>query len=197
MGPADDIESDGIHGINTRGNRGKHEINVVNHHIEHGPDIGAPERVAARANGFEQGPFSANDLVGHRDGRFPCRIEPFDVTDLENTEIFPGSRNKFHGFTAGNGDRFFHQDVQAAMEALHTDGVVRDRRRRDDDGVDFRDHRLDVLKSLDAMFVRGGFPGGYDRIEYADQLHLGMGGRFVRMKGAEATAADNSEFEHG
>ena len=112
----------------------QHQIDVVNHQIQHGADVG-------RTSGERADPrrFDEPRLIEIGFGGDQRRIKTFDMSDLEHGLAASGRGHQIVGFAHAAGQWFFDQDVQAAIEKRQRDVAMRVRGSGDDRRVDFID----------------------------------------------------------
>ena len=83
----------------------QHDVQVVDHHVQHDADVGRAKRVAARARGFDV--FRIADVGRHGGQR---RIEPLDVADLQHQRLScRASATRSFGLGRRRRERLFDQ----------------------------------------------------------------------------------------
>ena len=112
----------------------KHQIDVVNHQVQHGADIGRTSGERA-----DPGRLDESRLIEIGLGGDQRRIESFDVPDLQHGLAAAGRGDQIVGLAHAAGQRLFDQDVQAAIEKRQCDVAMRVGGGGDDRRVDFVD----------------------------------------------------------
>ena len=79
---AEHRDAERLHVLDRRLGERQHDVQVVDHHVQHDADVGRAKRVAARARGFDV--FRIADVGRHGGER---RIESLDVADLQHDAL--------------------------------------------------------------------------------------------------------------
>ena len=112
----------------------QHQIDVMDHEIQHHRDVIGAVRVGAVAAGLQH-----HDLLAshHLDQLAEGRVKALDVPHLQQTAGGFRRSNQIGGLVLGGCDRLLDQDVDARVKAGHADAVVQERRHRDANRFDF------------------------------------------------------------
>ena len=99
----------------------QHQIDVVDHQIQHHRHIVGPVGVGAVAPGFEHHDL----LAGHHLEQFAeGRVEALDVAHLQQPAGGFGGLDQGGGLLLGGGDRLLDQHVHAGLQGGHADPVM-------------------------------------------------------------------------
>jgi hypothetical protein len=109
---------------------GVEQVEVMDHQVEHGADIGG-------STGERPVPFAFDELGPNRPAaqRLKRRVEPFDVSDLEDDPFAAGDVHEVRGLFNRGCDRLFDQERNAALEKCRGDRVMMAGRDDDASGV--------------------------------------------------------------
>ncbi len=171
----------------TAGDHLMHQVEIVDHQVEHGTDIGATTRPRphAPARHFLR-------RVGEIEKAGAGKDKPLLMADSENLAGLIRERDKRVGFVEAGGDRFFDKHVGAGIQKRAHDGGMRHRRRADADEIDAAEKIAPVGDGLHAMRGERAF------------AHFGIGvGNRGEFDAVEATilrrmmSAERSGADHG
>ena len=113
-----------------------HEIEVVDHEIEHDGHIGA-----ARTERRETVALDKPGAIDKRHRRADRTIKPFDVTNLQQHTGRSRPRQQIVGFVKRHRERLLDEYVLAAIDRRRCNRMVSGRRHHDGDGVNLVEHR--------------------------------------------------------
>lgn len=127
----EDGQADGAHFYDRGVGEAEHDVEIVDHQVEHDIDV-------KRARGEDA---QAVRLKKHRgiQQRANCGdggVEALEVADLEDALGGCGEGGELAGFVEGGGDGFFNQDIDASAEELLRDFEVEAGWNTDGGGVD-------------------------------------------------------------
>lgn len=86
------------------------------------------------------------------------RIESFNVPDLQDTSTPVSEIDKFGRLGERDGDRLFHQDMYACIEAEFRDRMMGQRRNGNAHGIDMREECGDLRIEANPVLVRDCLP---------------------------------------
>ena len=107
-----------------------HQIDIVNHQVEHHVHVGAALLERRQAMALDEARPRQQRL-----GRQDRRIEALQMTDLQHPALLPRGCDQPLGLRGGLGDRLLDQHVRAVLQKAARDVAMRRRRRHDADGV--------------------------------------------------------------
>ena len=123
----------------TRANVGpdqvQHQVDVVNHQVEHGADVGRTGGEQPARRGVDE---SRGGQIGLRRPT-TAGLKRSTWPDLQHGTAAAAGGHQFVGFADTGGQRLFDQHVQAAIEKVECHVAMSVRRGGDDRGVDFVD----------------------------------------------------------
>ena len=166
----------------------QHQIQIVNHQVEHDADVGRAAGEAAAA--------LAGDVLGLQ--RQPLHlfkggIEAFDVADLQHGSAPLGGGDQFLGLGEVGGQRLLDQHGDAARQEVGGDGVMGEGGGGDDGGVHQRRQGGVVGKGPRAAAEGDGLGLGGVRVGDADQFHVRHGRQDAGVFLAQMADADHSQ----
>ena len=108
---AEHRNSDGVYVRDGRVHEGQHDVEIVNHQIEHHADVRAACRVGREAVRFDKARFGCDRLqVGEN------RVEALDVADLQHATALLGKLDQIGRLGGVVGHRFFDEHVPVSLE---------------------------------------------------------------------------------
>ena len=168
------------------------EIEIVDHQIEHGADIGAAAGPRTRAPAFD-----LERRVAEIEQPALREDETFLMADGEHTALVLGQRDQRIGFGKIGRDRLFDQHVGAGFEKGAHDLGMGDRRRADGNDIDLAQQAPPVGHGRHAM-------GGHRmrarldiRVGDGDKLDAGHRRIFRGVMTAEGADADDGGTQGG
>ena len=149
---AEDRRADGRHMIHRASHQREQQIEIVNHEIEDGADVGA-------AAGEWSVPFGFDELGTNRplDQFLERRVEPLDVPHLKRYAGFRGQCHQFLGLGNSAAHRLLDQNRHALAKKRGGDFVMVNGGRDDADGIHAIDERGEVVEGGGAQ-LRGNGP---------------------------------------
>ena len=145
----------------------QHQVDVMNHQVEHHRHVVGPVGVGAVAAGFQHHHF----LIGHHLDQLPeGRIEALDMPHLEQAARLVGGLDEFEGLLLTGGDRFLNQHMHPCFEAGQTDPVVQQGGHSDAHRIHLGQHFSIVRKPTAAKLLGGQLAAGPIRIGHTHQL---------------------------
>jgi hypothetical protein len=112
-------EADGAEFADGRLCECEHDVEVVNHEVEHDIDVERARREDGEPVDFEEEWTAEQLLRGGHGG-----VEAFEVADLHDALMLGSEREDVVGFGEGGGEGLFDQAVDAGGEELGGDGGV-------------------------------------------------------------------------
>ncbi len=148
-----------------------HNINVVNHQVQHHADIDAPKCHRADAMHFHEPGFKTMPVQGPHDG-----IKAFRMPDLQHAPAVTGQIDDGPRFQQTGRQRFFNQQVRPSPEKFLGQGAMLYGRRGDAGGLG-RDARGEQIRRgaegrAMKLFARRGGPR---RVRVADAYQSAAG----------------------
>ena len=124
--------------LDRRAHEGQHDVEIVNHQVEHHADVHAACREGREPVRLDEARLAGGLLQVVED-----RVEPLDVADLQHAVVLPGQAHEVGGLPGVVGHRFLDEQVFALLEQRLGQVVMRDRGRDDTQGVRSRGGGLD------------------------------------------------------
>jgi len=186
--PAEHGEPQGLDLAHPRPRHGQHQVEVVDHQVEHHADVRGAEGEGAAAHGFDVlriGQVGKNGV--------DCRVEALDVPDLQDDAAVLGGADQLIGLHRGGAERFFHEQVHAPAEQFQGHGMMEAGRRGDDGGVDLTHQRPMVGQGLRAAFGGELAAARLDRVHDGSQLDVGHSGQLLGVKPAQSSSPDHRD----
>ena len=147
----------------------EHEIQVVNHQVEHHRHIVGTVSVRTVTPGFEHHHF----LIGHHLGELAeGGVEALDVSHLEQPADATGGLTECCSFLLAGGDRLFDQNVQSRFKAGQTHRVMQERRHRDAHRLHLAEHVAVVSEPAASELFGGQGTALRIRVCDTDQLRV-------------------------
>ena len=147
--------------------QGKHQVDIVNHQIEHDADVAGSSGVGAEA-------LSADELRLQGAGLDLLKrgIEAFDVADLQQCLVLRGQADEGVGLAQVQGQRFLDQQVNVPLEEFRSDNAVLEGGNDDARGIDEIEQRLKIGKGQRAQPLGNGL--GLDMVDVGDSDELDL-----------------------
>jgi len=188
--PADNADADGLDLLDLVPGQQQHQVQVVDHHVQHDADVGGPERKRADAMRLDE--LRRYGVLG--DGE-EGGVEPLGVSDLH---AGGGGFGEFNQFPAGCGvvgERLFDEHRLAGPHERLGGGYVLNRRRGYDCRIDQVD-RLGRTRQGLAFALSGYGPGSrLVDVHYADQLGLVHLAQYAGMDPAHPAGTDYGDLQ--
>jgi len=115
----DDGQADGANLAHRRGSKGEHDVEIVDHQVEHYIYVEGAGREDAEPVGLKEHGAAQTGL-----DREYGRIEALEMAGLENSAAALGARNQVVGLGECGGQGLFDEQVDAGIEQLGSDRVV-------------------------------------------------------------------------
>lgn len=171
----------------------EHDVEVVNHQIQHDADVHGAGWVGREAMAFDELGFGRGGLEKFENG-----IEPLDVADLENEIFLEREFAEFGGLRGFASHWFLDEDVFTGGEELLGDFVMRGGGRGDVQRIAGGSGFGDGCEYVQLVFLRdatGGFRVG---VVDACEFDLASGVKFGINAGVmltERPGAENGDFD--
>ena len=154
----------------------------MDHQVEHDSHIHRAAGVRSGAEDLDVA-WLGNVRLGGDEGR----VEPLDVSHLQNERMPFRESHQLFGIGDAGRNRLLDKNMDTASEQLRGNGVVKSCRRGDDGGIDLPQQRAKVRESGNMQIVRDGGASGFHRIDDADQLRFFHAAEQPGMDFAEMT----------
>ena len=174
----------------------QHQIDVVDHQIEHHGDVVGAIRVGAVAAGLQD-----HDLLSghHLQQLAEGRVEAFDMPHLQQLAGAFGGFDQLGGLLLGRGDRLLDQHMHARLQAGQADAMVQQGGHGDADRLHLREHRAVIGEPAAAELLHRQGAALLIRIGHADQLGIPQQAQHASVMPAHVPDADDPDADrvHG
>ena len=169
-----------------RAHQGEHQIEIVNHQIEHRPNVGRSARERPV-------PFALDQLGPERLGRdrFEGGIEALDVADLNDAVSAPGGLDDGIRLVERRRKRLFDEHMDAVLEKRRRHRVMLHGRHDDAGGIDLIEQRAKVRECAGLMARGDGLGLGGIGVGDSDQFHVAERAQDPCVSLAEVAHADH------
>ncbi len=168
----------------------QHDVDVVNHHVQHHAHVDAAERHRADAGDFHEPRLDFEP--GHRPDR---RIEPLDMSHLHRYVLPLGRIDDLPGLGNVLGQGLFDQAGDLPLDALLGDAQMKLGWYGDGDGIDLSQQVFNTFGHGDRKLVCHGSRHVIRGVEHAHQLDAGHLGIDSHVQPAHPAATDDSHAQ--
>jgi hypothetical protein len=130
-----------------------HDVQIVNHQVEHHVDVQRPGRELADAMDFE-----VNGVIDEGPQSYEGRTESFGMTHLQYSGAFLSRRDHLISLGQSSGNWLFDQDMDTGFQQTAGDFAVRLSRHGQTDGIYFAAQGTPIRDRFSLAF-RGNLPG--------------------------------------
>jgi len=160
----------------------EHDIDIVDHQIQHHIHVQAPLPAGSVACGLDMA-----NLSGAAGEDFQHRIEALQMSHLQHRPVAPGQADQLGGLFHGLGDGFLQQAMPAPGQAVAGDGMVVHGGHGDTEGLHGIHQGFQTRMEAYPEGIGQTLPALHVAIMHTHQPDPRQGTVFLRVEGAEIT----------
>ena len=191
---AQDRHANAIDLFHRRIHKRQHDIQIMNHQIQHHTDIHAARRIRREPVSFNKARFLGHGLQVIKD-----RIEALHMTNLQHAIVFLRQLHQLSRLIGLVRDRFLHQHMTAGLEKFTGQFMMRHRRCHNTHAIGLFQRGFHGFQRANAILF-GNLPGPFEigivqphELHIAHLLHLGIN---PGMMLAQAPDAQHGHFHN-
>ena len=167
----------------------EHEIDVVDHEIEHDADVERSECERCESRRFDR-----HDPTAALDGHPPCWIESLHVPHGDNPAMAIGGGHDLVRLATIGGDRLLDQEVETLRQQGERYLGMKAGGGRDDDRISQADEFLRFGKCPTAMCLGDPLPRFGHGIDHGDEFGIDARGEQPGMNSSQMSTPDHSHL---